>query len=59
MYERTSLIIATHLTFDEWEPLFGGPKASKVIIDRVTHHCKIIETGNSSWRVKEVNKVKN
>ena len=59
MYEKSSLIIATHLTFDEWEPLFGGQKASKVIVDRITHHCKIIETGNSSWRVKEGNNTKN
>lgn len=53
LYEKTSLIIATHLTFDEWAPLFGGAKASKVIVDRTTHHCKIIETGNISWRLKE------
>ena len=53
LYEKTSVIIATHLTFDEWEPLFGGSKASKVIVDRITHHCKIIETGNISWRLKE------
>lgn len=53
LYEKTSLIIATHLTFDEWGPLFGGGKSSKMIVDRVTHHCKIVETGNISWRLKE------
>jgi DNA replication protein DnaC len=53
LYEKTSLIITTHLTFDEWAPLFGSAKASKAIIDRITHHCKIVETGNDSWRVKE------
>lgn len=53
LYEKTSLIIATHLTFDEWAPLFGGGKSSKMIVDRVTHHCKIVETGNNSWRLKE------
>ena len=55
LYEKTSLIITTHLTFDEWAPLFGGAKSSKAIIDRVTHHCKIMETGNISWRLKEGN----
>jgi DNA replication protein DnaC len=53
LYEKTSLIITTHLTFDEWTSLFGGAKSSKAIIDRITHHCKIIETGNISWRIKE------
>ena len=53
LYEKTSLIITTHLTFDEWAPLFGSPKASKAIIDRITHHCTILETGNKSWRLKE------
>jgi len=58
LYEKTSLIITTHLTFDEWAPLFDGLKASKVIVDRTTHHCKIIETGNISWRLKEGNMAK-
>lgn len=53
LYEKTSLIITTHLTFDEWAPLFGNPKASKAMIDRITHHCTIVETGNVSWRLKE------
>jgi DNA replication protein DnaC len=53
LYERVSLIITTHLTFDEWASLFGSTKASRAIVDRVTHHCSIIETGNTSWRLKE------
>lgn len=53
LYEKTSLIITTHLTFDEWASLFGNAKASKAIIDRITHHCTILETGNKSWRLKE------
>jgi DNA replication protein DnaC len=58
LYEKTSLIITTHLTFDEWTPLFGSAKSSKAIIDRITHHCKILETGNISWRLKEGNMAK-
>ena len=58
LYEKTSLIITTHLTFDEWASLFGNPKSSKAIIDRITHHCTILETGNKSWRLK-VGKLKN
>ena len=53
LYEKTSLIITTHLTFDEWTPLFGNAKSSKAMIDRITHHCTILETGHKSWRLKE------
>jgi DNA replication protein DnaC len=56
LYERTSLILTTHLTFDEWAPLFGNAKASKAMIDRITHHCVVLETGNTSWRLKEGNR---
>jgi len=53
MYEKVSLILTTHLAFNEWGELFGNLKATKAIIDRLTHHCKILETGNVSWRLKE------
>lgn len=58
LYEKTSLIITTHLAFDEWGSLFGGMKSSKAIIDRITHHCQVLETGNISWRLKEGNAAK-
>lgn len=54
-YERGSLIITTHLAFDEWGELFGSKKATTAMIDRLTHHCHLVETGNESWRLKEVN----
>lgn len=53
MYEKVSLILTTHLAFNEWGELFGSLKATKAIVDRLTHHCKILETGNVSWRLKE------
>ena len=53
LYEKVSLILTTHLAFNEWGELFGSLKATKAIIDRLTHHCKILETGNTSWRLKE------
>ncbi|MGI6296528.1 MAG: IS21-like element helper ATPase IstB [Armatimonadota bacterium] len=58
-YERGPLVITSNLEFGKWTSVFGDEHLTGALLDRLTHHCHILEMNGDSYRFRESLKRKN
>lgn len=51
-YERSSTIITSNKSFGDWQELFGDPVIATAILDRMLHHCKVVNIKGHSYRLR-------
>ena len=52
-YQRGSLIVTSNLGFAEWTEVFGDPRLTSALLDRLTHRCHILEFKGKSHRFRQ------
>jgi DNA replication protein DnaC len=51
-YERASTILTSNKGFEEWGEVFGDEVMAAALIDRLLHHCHIINIRGNSFRMR-------
>jgi DNA replication protein DnaC len=52
-YERNSTIITSNKSFGDWQELFGDPVIATAILDRLLHHCSVVNIKGNSYRLRK------
>ena len=58
-YEKKSVLLTSNLPFSQWEKIFKDPMTTAAAIDRLIHHCVVLELNLLSYRLEQSKKTKN
>ena len=53
-YEKKSTIVSTNINFSDWEAIFYDIRIANAILDRILHHCSVIQILGNSYRLKDI-----
>jgi hypothetical protein len=52
-YERAATVLTSNKSFDEWGEVFGDDVMASALIDRLVHHCHIVNIRGNSYRMRQ------
>jgi len=57
-YELGSVLVTSNLAFSQWDQIFKDPMTTAAAIDRLVHHCTIVELNVASYRMETAKKAR-